>query len=45
MKVDIEKMRENIDDLTATTSEILAKMVTQKEFQNLSQRVASLEQQ
>lgn len=42
MKVDIEKIAGNIDDLIEMNSEILAKMVTRKEFEDLSQRVATL---
>lgn len=44
IKVDVEKTREDVKDLINMISEILAKMVTQKELQSLSQRVASLEQ-
>lgn len=43
IKVDIERMRENIADLIGMNKEILEKMVTQEEFKNLSQRVAALE--
>ncbi|MBI4084587.1 MAG: hypothetical protein HY431_01645 [Candidatus Levybacteria bacterium] len=42
-KIDVEKIRQNVDDLIETSSEILSKMVTQKEFDNLSRRVSSLE--
>lgn len=45
MKIDIEKVREDIDDLIGMSQEILSKMVTQEEVQSLSQRVSSLEQQ
>lgn len=41
--VDMRKMREDTDDLIGMSREILAKMVTQKEFESLSQRVAALE--
>lgn len=50
MKVDIEKMRDvlekvkkDTDSLIDTTSEMLANMATQKEFNGLSRRVAALE--
>lgn len=43
MKVDMEKMRGDIDDLIGMNKEILEKMVTQKEFDGLSRRVAVLE--
>lgn len=50
MKVDIEnisdvaeKVKKDTDSLIGITSEILANMVTQKEFNGLSQRVTALE--
>lgn len=45
MKTDIRYVKRNTDDLIETTSEILAKMVTQEELKSLSERVISLEQQ
>lgn len=45
VKVDIEKVREDMDDLISMSQEILSKMVTQEELQSLSQRLSSLERQ
>lgn len=42
-KIDVENIKNNINDLIENSSEILAKMVTQKEFENLSRRVTSVE--
>lgn len=44
LKVDVKKINRSIDDMSDMTSDILANMVTQDEFKNLSKRVAVIEQ-
>ncbi len=45
VKKDIKEVNREINDLIQTNTEVLAKMVTQKELQFLSQRVDAIENQ
>lgn len=45
IKTDVKKVWREVEDLSHTSEEILIKMVVQKEFKDLSQRVAALENQ
>ena len=42
IKIDIEKLKENVEDLILQNAEIVSKMVTQEEHQDLEQRVKLL---